>query len=174
MMTDAEIERARERLPRCELGYSEEEGCEIVLLDGEEVYLAHDLLERLTMAVEDELQLSLVEIEEDLPFSDFWVIWPKRVARKDALQVWGNMSAADRRAALDAVPYHLALWQAEGRGTKMYPHPATWLRGRRWEDEISYRPDLSAGQQRQVDARARMRAAVRGGNDGGPSEIGAG
>jgi hypothetical protein len=77
----------------------------------------------------------------DQAFVRFWYLYPKRLAKFDALRAWSRLSAADREAALAALPAHVAHWQLSGTERRFVPHPATWLRQRRWEDELQ---DLDA------------------------------
>ncbi|MFC3336920.1 hypothetical protein ACFOEY_00210 [Paracandidimonas soli] len=69
-------------------------------------------------------------------FDEFWSAWPKREAKKDARRAWDKLRPQDRIAALAAVPAHIARWKREGRARNHIPHPATWLNGERWEDEL--------------------------------------
>lgn len=69
-------------------------------------------------------------------FEDFWAIWPKREAKKDARRAWEKLRAQDKIAAVTALPQHVARWRREGRVRNHIPHPATWLNGERWEDEL--------------------------------------
>ena len=77
-------------------------------------------------------------------FDDFWALYPRRVARLHARNVWQRMAAADRRAALEAIPRQAAAWFAEGREPRYIPHAGTWLNGRRWEDEFESSPAAQA------------------------------
>lgn len=82
-------------------------------------------------------------------FDDFWKVWPKREAKKDATRAWAKLSPASRIAALDALPAHVDRWRREGRIRNHIPHPATWLNGERWEDELG---EVFAPQQKPVQA----------------------
>lgn len=70
-------------------------------------------------------------------FDEFWHIYPKKVARHDARRAWDKLAHPDQRDALAALSYHVASWS--DRDKQFIPHAATWLRGRRWEDEIETR-----------------------------------
>lgn len=73
-----------------------------------------------------------------LSFDDFWTAYPKKVAKHDAMKAFARLSLADRIAACAALPLHCAEWR--GRGDRKFtPHAATWLRGRRWEDQFPTR-----------------------------------
>ncbi len=65
-------------------------------------------------------------------FGEFWAIWPKKVARFDAQKAWNKLTAAEKRAAVEALPNHISQWD----DPRYIPHPATWLNGRRFEDEL--------------------------------------
>lgn len=76
-------------------------------------------------------------VDQCIPtFDEFWKVWPKREAKKDALRAWNKVRDADKIAALNALPNHVARWQREGRARNHIPHPATWLNGERWDDEL--------------------------------------
>lgn len=63
-------------------------------------------------------------------FADFWKIYPRRVAKGNAIKAWpGDEFLPAIKAALE--------WQARDlwRDPKFIPHPATWLNACRWEDE---------------------------------------
>jgi hypothetical protein len=67
-------------------------------------------------------------------FSEFWIRWPRKVARKEAEKAWNQEVTAEDEPAI-----HAALdWQVpifERRDPERIPHAATWIRGRRWDDE---------------------------------------
>lgn len=69
-------------------------------------------------------------------FDAFWEIYPRKVAKKDAARVWARMSSEQRFAATQALPIHIRYWEAAGRTKETTPHPATWLNGERWTDEL--------------------------------------
>lgn len=69
-------------------------------------------------------------------FPDFYATYPKKVARADAEKMWRRMSDADRQAAIEALPKHCTKWLHDGTEKQYIPHPASWLNGRRWEDEV--------------------------------------
>ena len=70
-----------------------------------------------------------------MTFDDFWVVYPRRVAKLAAQKAWKKLTPADQMAALEALPVHVALWSE--RSLEHVPHAATWLNGRRWEDELT-------------------------------------
>jgi hypothetical protein len=85
------------------------------------------------------------EIENEAMFARFWTLYPRRTAKAAARAAWGKLeqqglvsdewltvveNALDRqRRARD---------QRAARGDRLadWPHPATWLNGGRWEDEV--------------------------------------
>lgn len=72
-------------------------------------------------------------------FGQFWQHYPKKVAKADALKAWGKLTAGDEQAAIEALPAHLEHWR--GTDKQFIPHAATWIRGRRWEDELPTRAE---------------------------------
>lgn len=75
-------------------------------------------------------------------FARFWEKWPKRVARAEAERAWLRLApGADLEAAiLTAVAAQSARQEWAAEGGKFIPHPATWLNGRRWEDQGFVKP----------------------------------
>jgi hypothetical protein len=67
-------------------------------------------------------------------FQAFWDRWPRKVAKVEAEKAWKKHVRPE-----DEAPIHAALdWQVpmfEAREPEYRPHAATWIRGRRWEDE---------------------------------------
>jgi hypothetical protein len=77
-----------------------------------------------------------VSDQPDPDFERFWSDYPRRVGKKAARQAWNQLTADERTRALDAVPVFAAEQQRRGDEIKFTPHPATWLNGRRFDDEI--------------------------------------
>jgi hypothetical protein len=71
-------------------------------------------------------------------FEGFWRCWPKKVARADAEKVWRKLrpDAATQVLILGAVSRQARSPDWTKDDGKFIPHPATWLNGRRWEDEV--------------------------------------
>ncbi len=67
----------------------------------------------------------------DETFTEFWQVYPRRVAKPAAEKCWRRLSKSDKRAALQFLAR--AEWPEE---KKFIPHPATWINQRRWEDEL--------------------------------------
>ena len=75
----------------------------------------------------------------DVPdgFDAFWTVYPNRKAKQEALKAWMKLKPNEQlqESILKAVRKQS---QGEGwrkEGGRFVPHPATWLNGRRWEDE---------------------------------------
>lgn len=83
-------------------------------------------------------QLSLVNTETGeiaaADFSDFWLLYPRRVAKKDALKAWARMTPNQQMAALTACVNWRRVWA--NKDIDYLPYPATWLNGERWDDEL--------------------------------------
>jgi len=72
-------------------------------------------------------------------FRKFWAAYPRKVAKGDAWKAWkalkpGKYVAANMIAHIEIMK-KCKDWTKEG-GT-FIPYPATWLRDRRWEDELN-------------------------------------
>lgn len=76
-----------------------------------------------------------------MEFTDFWAIYPRKVAKADALRAWGKLTKTDRAAIAMVIDNHLEAWRLTE--PQFIPYPATWLRGQRWHDELEPSPHLS-------------------------------
>lgn len=81
----------------------------------------------------------------DLAFAKFWEAYPRHEARRRAQAAW-----AKEKPEIDAVlaaisrqRAHGCLEQREADGRSLIPLPASWINGRRWEDELA--PSNGAG-----------------------------
>ena len=84
-------------------------------------------------------KLKLVENNEDAPqisFEDFWAVWPRRVAKKDAQKAWLRIPATAHHKILRAVEANKKTEQWSRDDGQYIPYPASWLNGERWEDEL--------------------------------------
>lgn len=74
---------------------------------------------------------------EDL-FDRFWRLYPRKVGKANAQKAWGKLKV--HSALFDRMAAALAVWSVSADWTKdggqFIPHPATWLNGKRWEDEL--------------------------------------
>ena len=77
-------------------------------------------------------------------FDEFWKQYPRKVAKGDARKAW--MQTAKIRPMLQVLLAALEAQKGQEQwlkdGGQYIPHPATWLRGERWDDEIKI--DLGA------------------------------
>ena len=69
-------------------------------------------------------------------FEQFWSLYPRRVAKKDALKAWQKLSPEQQQKALEKIPKHSKCWCAECRQPHYIPLAGTWLRSERWTDEL--------------------------------------
>lgn len=67
-------------------------------------------------------------------FAEFWRLYPKRVAKKDAIMAWRKVKPEQYDAVLDGLEAQLGQPDWTKEGGKYIPYPASWLNGRRWED----------------------------------------
>ena len=74
-------------------------------------------------------------------FDDFWAVYPRKLARRGAKEIWETLDPGDRIAAVAAARHWAECFeQAASFGapiaglTRFTPYPATWLSTLRWED----------------------------------------
>jgi hypothetical protein len=97
--------------------------------------------------IPDSLSCSPSAIESaENGFATFWKQYPKKVAKPQALKAWKKIKPAgqllaDLMAALEKQKASADWLKDEGQ---FIPHPASWLNGRRWEDEAPPAADKTA------------------------------
>lgn len=71
-------------------------------------------------------------------FAEFWKIFPRKVGRQAAEKAWGKIrpDPALLSRILSAVEAQSRTQAWTKDGGQFIPHAATWLNGKRWEDEI--------------------------------------
>jgi hypothetical protein len=75
-------------------------------------------------------------------FQDFWVRWPRKVAKLEAQKAWNQtVLPEDEEAIQKALDWQVPIF--ERRDPERIPHAATWIRGRRWDDEPPKTPTAS-------------------------------
>jgi len=66
-------------------------------------------------------------------FEVFWEKWPRREAKAAARRAWAKIPIAEYAVLMSG----LEMWRKSDQWTRgIIPHPATWLNGKRWEDEV--------------------------------------
>lgn len=70
-------------------------------------------------------------------FESFWVSYPKKKSRSDAERAWRKLSPSPElsQRILDAVAAQRNSPDWLKEGGQFIPYPASWLNGKRWEDE---------------------------------------
>jgi len=70
-------------------------------------------------------------------FDEFWKAYPKRVKKQDAIKAWGQVKAEGlTKVILDSLTQFRSSKEWARENGRYIPYPATWLRNRRWEDEV--------------------------------------
>lgn len=80
-------------------------------------------------------------------FDEFWQHFPRKIAKQSALKSWQKLAPTPslQSTIMKAVDRHKTTEQWQRDGGKFIPHPATWLNGSRWEDEIDQRAETPPG-----------------------------
>ena len=73
--------------------------------------------------------------DEQPTFADFWLLYPKRIARMEAEKSWRRLSPSQALDAVTALVSWRGVWLAEGR-IQFVPNASTWLNQQRWTDEL--------------------------------------
>lgn len=72
-------------------------------------------------------------------FEDFWKIYPRKVSKKTAVKIWISLKVTGdlfNRIVVSLEKQKKSPQWSKNNG-EYIPHPTTWLRQERWEDEIN-------------------------------------
>lgn len=67
-------------------------------------------------------------------FEDFWQLYPRRIAKPDAIKMFFRVAPAERHWVLESTPLWVAFWRAEGREQRFIPYPATFIHRGDWRE----------------------------------------
>ena len=86
-------------------------------------------------------------------FEYFWDSYPKKVAKQSALKVWMKLKPNDELVdtIIKAVERQKRSETWKKDGGQFIPHPATWLNGHRWEDEVATKSRGYQGNDTDID-----------------------
>ena len=75
--------------------------------------------------------------EQEQKFARFWTAYPRKVSKETARKAFERLNPDDDllAAMIEAIERQKLSPQWQENGGQFIPHPATWLNGRRWEDE---------------------------------------
>ncbi len=79
-------------------------------------------------------------------FDRFWALYPRKKGKADARKAWQSVPGERVEELLAALRRQRECSQWQEDGGRYVPYPATWLRGRRWEDEPDAAPAAGGGQ----------------------------
>ena len=81
------------------------------------------------------------------PFDEFWAAYPKKKAKEDARKAWAKLKPDEAlgKAIIQAVEESKKADDWKKEKGKYIPYPATYLNGKRWEDERNDTDGAAAG-----------------------------
>lgn len=107
---------------------------------------------------EEDIKAAVKEKDYSTAFESFYNLYPKKRAKKDAFKAFEKLKPDElllerMRVALENQK-KCQDWQAEGG--KFIPLPASWINGKRWEDEFSGEAESSLEKIRRIIADAKQ------------------
>lgn len=92
-------------------------------------------------------------------FPEFWAVWPLgKICKQAAEKAWRKLSVADRAIAIDRAQVWSAHWRHNHPQASPI-HPASYLNGKRWTDEIQPTLTLIPGGPREPSRQDQLSAA---------------
>jgi len=91
---------------------------------------------------------------EPVGFDEFWKTYPKKVAKPAAMKAWRRINPNDEtfRKIMESVKSQSVSADWTKDGGQYIPHPATYLNGRRWEDDVLFSTDTKGELLRKIQA----------------------
>jgi hypothetical protein len=82
----------------------------------------------------------LIKTKGELMFDEFWMMYPRKVAKAAARKVWAKLTEEQQLLAAKAIDDHCQYWKAKETSLEFIPHASSWLNGERYLDEIIIEP----------------------------------
>lgn len=81
-------------------------------------------------------------------FDLFYSAYPRKVGKQDAVKAWKKLRMTDDLFVkiMDKIEQYKKTEQWTKNNGQYIPHPASWLNGRRWEDELQIKIDTGSGE----------------------------
>ena len=76
-----------------------------------------------------------------MSFQDFYSLYPRKMARKDAERAWNRLTPTQQKECLEALPNYLKYWKIKETQKDYIPYPASFLNQERWTDELDLEPN---------------------------------
>jgi predicted phage replisome organizer len=78
-----------------------------------------------------------IDTDKELLFGQFWAAYPRKVAKQAALKAYTKLAPNEDlfNTMLTALARQIESEEWQRDNGRYIPYPATWLNGRRWEDE---------------------------------------
>lgn len=70
-------------------------------------------------------------------FEKFWNVYPRKVAKRDALKAWKGVMSGKDAPTVSQVLAGVEQYKAQKLDPKFISYPASWLRAGRWSDEVN-------------------------------------
>jgi hypothetical protein len=75
-----------------------------------------------------------VDTKDNRLFDEFWKLYPRKVAKKKAEQVFKNKK--EKELIIEQLKKHIQIWKNQKTEITFIPHPATWLYQERYKDRL--------------------------------------
>jgi hypothetical protein len=105
-------------------------------------------------------------------FSDFWKSYPRRVAKANAEKAWNKAVKSGTLPQMIMEGLRRQLPYLNSKEMQFIPHPASWLNGGRWEDQVQRieRPTETDHQRHQRESREAVKRELYGESHDQPSD----
>ena len=91
-----------------------------------------------------------------MEFEEFWMEYPKKVAKKAAQKAWKRLKSEDKNAVGTAIKQHKKFWAIKETSNDYIPQPSTWLNQGRWDDVLEFVTPKAANKQIALEEKNRQ------------------
>lgn len=81
--------------------------------------------------------ISRLNVSTPESFEKFWLAYPKKVAKKEAVKAWDKLKVDEQLFIIIMDKIEKMKGTRAWSDSAYIPYPATWLNGERWNDEVA-------------------------------------
>jgi hypothetical protein len=74
--------------------------------------------------------------QTDELFEEFYSLYPRKVQKERAKRSFKKLSTTIKVTAIESLKKHIENWSIKRVEKEFIPHPASWINGRSWKDEL--------------------------------------
>ena len=94
------------------------------------------LNDKLVFRKEEKKVVTKNKIETWDDFDNFYLLYPRKIAKKQAQKEWIRLNEKEKTLAIDWLKKWNTYWKIHKTEKQYISHPSSWLSAQRWNDEL--------------------------------------